>query len=265
MIGRTNSGGSLKLHVIGGTTKPSGAGENTIWVNTSVTIPQWCIQNTAPEEPANGDVYITVRLATDNKLDVGSAHSVLLYLGTARQYDSSEEKWNDLLGEVFYGGEWHSLNTYAYDGDLNSGVDNYNTEIGNQPWSGKASSGSSYEITNSDDHFTARMGGTAQAYVCTHDKIDLTGVSTVKFTYTRRWVSNSGNQASKLIVFLEKPSGSSAIPSASAQSDTMPITSSKKEATVDVSGLSGFYWVGIFNEGSTQSVNINVYKIELIS
>ena len=57
---RLSSGGGAQLNytVVGGTTQPSSASENTIWVNTSTTIGNYDISDTQLQNPSAGDVWI---------------------------------------------------------------------------------------------------------------------------------------------------------------------------------------------------------------
>lgn len=48
LINQISTGSSLNLTVVGGTTQPASPTPNTIWVNTSVTIPQWTIGHLPP-------------------------------------------------------------------------------------------------------------------------------------------------------------------------------------------------------------------------
>jgi len=249
MQGRTNCGGNLNLHLIAGGTKPESAAENTIWLDTEETVTNWCVQNTAPESPEAGNVYITTRSATNNKLDIGSARSVLLYLGTARQYVSGA--WKDLDGEVFYSSAWHKIQTFAYDGMLNAGVGNYNSEIGGE-WS--ASGGT---LTNETDYFqyTTLIQGTLS--VGSQKAIDFTDINTVKITYTR---TSGGNRNVRFVIYLNTASSATIEAEAPATS-----ASGKNTITIDTTSLSGNYYIGYRDVVNTGTGVLKVYEIELIS
>lgn len=257
MIGRANTGGGITLHVIGGLTKPSGAGENTIWLNTDVTITNWCIQNAAPENPEVGDVYITTRTATDNVLNISHPHDVSLYLGTARQWQTVEgvDQWVDLSGEVYYGSAWHNIQTFVYNGDLNAGADNFNSKVGGKTWTQQNGT-----ITLGDDHFYYSTGPNATSYYYSQYKIDFTNVKTVKFIYAR--TSGGGGRTARFVVFPESPGTASA-------SITPPTTASdaKEPITIDTESLSGMYYLGYYESSGSSSASgkLWVYSIELIS
>ena len=255
MVGRANTGGGITLHVIGGTTKPTAAGENTIWLNTSITIGDWCIQNTAPESPNEGDVYITTRFATDNVLNISHPHTVSLYLGTARQYQSGA--WVELQGEVFYSADWHKLNTYVYDGDLNATDGNYNSQIGGYPWT-TGTDGGSASISSYSDHFTYSYYTYGAQWAASNKKIDFTDVKTVKIIY-----SCSGSNLGYFIVYTNKNTSGTRNPDA--RSGQFAYVT-KGTATIDTSHLTGNFWLGM-STGAASGANgqVDIYKIELIS
>ena len=258
MNGRTNCGGSIKLHVVGGTTKPSSAAENTIWVNTSTAITKWTVTNSAPSSPSTGDVYFTTRLSTSNVLDINSPNSVYLYLGTAYQYSGSA--WVEKTGEIYYSGSWHKLTTYVYDGEIGSTTGNYNSQIGGQPWS-TGTAGGSIAITNYSDHFHVEnsVGSGSTQWAATYKQIDFTGVNSVRFTYSR---STSGNNTGKFIVFTNKTeSGTRDYPNA-ASSEFSNVT--KGTLTINTASLSGNYWLGISTSGWNGTNYLDIYKIELL-
>ena len=53
-----SGGGGLNFKVVGGTTQPTNPTENTIWVNTSVSITDWVFSATEPTTPVEGMVWI---------------------------------------------------------------------------------------------------------------------------------------------------------------------------------------------------------------
>lgn len=85
---RALSGIGMNLHVVGGTTQPTDAKENTIWVNTSVDIGKWTVSLEAPESPAIGDVWIEFNAEGGNELDIGDANSVIIVYRGVYQYTS---------------------------------------------------------------------------------------------------------------------------------------------------------------------------------
>jgi len=263
MIGRTNTGGGITLHVIGGTTKPSGAGENTIWLNTDVTVPDWCIQNDDPKtedsEPDVGFVWITTRTATDNVLNISHPHTVSLYLGTAMQWQTvtesgvSTNKWIDLDGEVYYGGAWHDIQTFVYNGDLHKGADNFNAVVGGKDWNNNR-----FTFTKESDYFQV-VTNSGDNSIRTQYKIDFTNVSQVKIIYAR---TSTGNHWSLYLSIFESSISSPIISSVPSTTSA----SAKETHTIDTSSITGEYYFGYWDSNNTASGSVlKVYSIELIS
>lgn len=254
-IGRTNTGGGIKLHVVGGTTRPGSAAENTIWLNTGTAIPKWGIQNDVPGSPAAGEVYITTRNVTDNVLNVSSPNAVKVYLGTARQYVNGA--WADLTGEVYYSGSWHGLQTFIYY------YGTYNPTIGGTPWVMWANSGTS-TVTNYSDRFTVfPIGGGATTFYRPKNLIDLTEIKTVKIVFT---CSNMRQAQKYRFVATNNISvgGVWEYPAAgTAASETN--YGAKTTITFSVESLSGNYYIGPAFQGYPGDSNLSVFSIELIT
>ena len=253
MTGSTNTGGAgLNLRVIGNNTQPENPTENMIWLNTGTRIPHWYFQNDAPSQKEVGDVYITVSTTTVNVLQVLRNNGLKLYFGTPRQWNGSA--WNVIGGKIYYNGSWHNLQTFVYDGTIGSPTGNYNANIGGQPWT-TGTDGGSVTITNYNDHFNISFNAYGQQWTATNKKIDFTDVKTVKITYTASGFT--GN----LIVCTNKTTNGVRYPNASA---AWTSGSSKHSTSINVSGLTGQYWLGT-TEGaaSSQTGSLDIFSIEL--
>lgn len=257
-IGRTNTGGGIKLFVVGGTTQPTAVAENTIWLNTSTSIPKWSVQNDAPPSPSAGEVYITTRNLTSNVVTVSGPNPVKVYLGTAWQYVSGA--WKQVAAKVYYSGSWHSLSTFVYDGSKNAGSGNYNDDIGGKPWT-TGVDGGAVEAWDSTDHFSFKGNGVAGvAWYMTANQIDFTAIKSVKVTFTSTYLARSFRfvvTGSKTSSAVQNPLAGSATYSAS--------YSARQTATIDTTSLNGSYWLGGMISGTSGDTTVNVFSIELVS
>lgn len=248
-------GDNLNLSVIGGTTKPSVPSENMIWLNTSNTITNWCISNTAPDSPEEGDVYITNMGLTSNVVNISDSNTVLLYVGNAWQYISGA--WVKLEGEIYFNNSWHNLDMYVYNGLIGSASGNFNPNIGGYPWFHQKT------WEEYDDHFRWGNAGAAGAWYCsTGQSINMTDISKVVFEFTS---TSSSSGTYKFGVFLEQSVSSAGNP-AVGQSYTSAV-SQKQTLELDVSELTGNYYIGMHYTKSSSSGGkfITVYSIKLIS
>ena len=257
-IGRTNTGGAgLNLTILASVTQPGNPVENLVWINTSTAIPHWYWQAAEPsaEEKEEGALWIAVNSLATNKLDVLRNNNLIVGFGTAKQWINNA--WVTVGGKIYHSGSWHNLQTFVYDGTIGSPTGNYNADIGGQPWT-TGTDGGSVTITNYNDHFTISFDPYGQQWTATNKKIDFTDVKTVKFTYTASGV------AGNLIVYTNKNTSGVRYPNASA---AWTSGSSKHSTSINVSGLTGQFWLGT-TEGSAaagQSGSINIFSIELIS
>lgn len=260
MIGGTNGGaGGLNLRVIGSNTQPTHPVENMIWLNTDKAIPHWYFQNEEPENPATGDVYITITTTATNVLQVLRNNGLKLHFGTPRQYTGSA--WEIVGGKIYYNGTWHNLQTFVYDGSIGDAEQNFNHNVGGYPW---ATSGDITEtIGRNTDSFTCNFsystygGGLAR----TKNAIDLTSVKKIKITYT---TTSSGRSITHQARVFSQAGGGGVVASVDAGG-----SSSKKTVEIDTTRLTGSYYLGFYVysdvSGYNWSFNYRIYTIELVS
>ena len=98
-------GGGSELTVVGGATRPVKAAQNTIWVNTNVTVTNYILSATEPEAPVEGMVWITIGDVglTKSTSSVGD-NWVTVYPLIANQRIAG--KWTLVTAEIYQDGEW---------------------------------------------------------------------------------------------------------------------------------------------------------------
>lgn len=108
MIGRTNagggSGGGLNFKVVGGTSTPASPKENTIWVNSSVSITSWVFSATEPEAPAAGMVWFTTDKKSTAPFNALKKNDITLCPISTQQYVSGA--WAEKTAKCYKSGEW---------------------------------------------------------------------------------------------------------------------------------------------------------------
>lgn len=259
-IGRTNTGGAgLNLTILASVEQPGNPVDNLIWFNTDTAIPHWYFQNTAPENPELGDVYITITTTATNVLQILRNNGIQLFFGTPRQWNG--DSWEIIGGKIYYSGSWHNLQTFVYDGTIGDAENNFNHSVGGYPWQmgGEAAKSISTATDSFSCSFGAGTGGNGVIY--TKDKIDFSAVNSVKITYTctgtdylwaKVFTSRSGGTPSGTVV----------------SSGTINSASAKTTVTLDVTNVSGEYYLGFHaysdKSGYQWGKTIKVFSIELI-
>ena len=108
--GNGNLGGGASVFnfkVIGGTSRPNNAKENTIWVNTSEKITSWIFAAAEPSEPIEGMVWIATGKSGSTEINALKKNAILLHPLYAKQYNSGQ--WVGKEVQVYQDGQWRAL------------------------------------------------------------------------------------------------------------------------------------------------------------
>lgn len=108
MVG--GGGAGLNLKVVGGTTQPVAPVENTIWVNTDVTINSYAFSTDEPTNPVEGMVWFQTGLDAPAPINIDKKNTVMLYPTGCKQYISGA--WVDKTAKTYINGAW--VDWYVY-------------------------------------------------------------------------------------------------------------------------------------------------------
>ena len=185
---------ALNFQVVGGTSAPSNSTENTIWVNTDVTISTWSFFKTKPTwTMSNGWVYIVSEISTNNvttAFDALKQNEIWINPITAWQYVNGAWVQKDM--QIYKNGAWIPYTVFLY----KSGDQCSSTTGG---WAGdNATDNGIYNVidlrpyylnggyagdSNGALRLSAAMksgyGGYGAVSMATKNKIDLTNVSSI--------------------------------------------------------------------------------------
>jgi len=245
-------GASLNFKVVGGTTQPTSPKENTIWVNTSTAVTGWAFSAEQPASPQAGMVWFAIGAASDASFNALQKNEIHVYPAQCMQYVSGT--WTEKTARIYKAGSWRDLKVWLYkNGDLCEGITGgwVNTPMGPN------SSYSTYTGPTTVDYGTSSMTLTQShqtgAFHHAKNKIDLTNVNQIIFTISN--MTQSGGKFQN--VQARSDLNGLGLTGAAAKTD---LTAGDLTATIDVSSLSGEYYVGIYMyNGST----VTVHSIEL--
>lgn len=255
MIGRTNAsaggsgggggGGSLELdiNVVGGTSQPSSPENNTIWVNTSETITSYVISYTEPSSPESGMVWIEISNDTDNILFI--TEDINFGIGFVRQYISGA--WVFLQGKVYQNSTWTPIQTWLYYHGT------YNTTLGGT-WARNNTNGTFLD----EDDFFEKVNGSSNYYTGT--TVDLTNVDSVIFDLT---VLRAGTYNFGYISVSTKNGSYANTWTSGAVKTKLGSAAARQKYTLNVSSLSGSYYVIVGANSSSGTSRVRTFSIEL--
>lgn len=233
--GSGGSGGS-ELTIVGGTTRPAKATQNTIWIATDVKITDYALSAIEPENPVEGMVWITISNFGAVKVPSPAGGDwITVYPLAAKQL--IDGVWVEKVSSIYQNGEWMEILPWTY---LYSNGNEFTDITGGWVASSYAS-GQRWDYYASDavrsiqknaDHMyiyakNANPNNSASASVYTKNKINLTPYSIlqVKFEEITNVVSVYGYPGSAPFEYY-----SGAVFSASGNS-------SKLEVEIDISSV----------------------------
>lgn len=237
--------GGINFKVVGGSTRPSSAPENTIWVNTDVDITSWQVSGKEPAEPADGVVWIRTGTAGKISFNALKKNGITIFPSACYQYSGGA--WVSKPADIYQGEKWQNLSVYLYDNG-----DEFADVTGS--WVATAlrrASGSGAKApTITKENGKLVMTGNAQngGVVHTANKIDLSSGAVLKFDGALSPSAASGFWAT-LGVWSEF--GSTYQDNLAAYHDAT--AEETGEITVDISALSGEYYVGVALYGSSRA------------
>lgn len=235
-------GAGLNFKVVGGTSQPTSASENTIWVNTSTAITSWVFSAEEPASPAAGMVWFQTSGGSTAPFNAVKKNTITVYPNGCSQYVSGA--WIGKKAEIYQGGAWKALwsgELYA-DGDTNDNVTG--------GWVASASC-----ITTNQNGYTPQLKLPVITYnadniqmkldmdeglackggsLVTANKIDVTGFSKLHFSG-----SKEGSSTAKIFLASTLNTSEASDANVAASADI------GENQTLDISGLSGEYYIGL--------------------
>lgn len=227
--------------IVGGTTQPSNPIEDTIWINTDVPITKVEFNPSKPDSPQQGWVNIPSgsNSWTTPNLDVSKIQNIDIFRFPRTAYQYVNDVWIYKEAKIYKSGAWVDLAAYLY--RLGSQC----TEITGGWTASGIKAGSSWTATaptitfNSNNMYTYLAGGSGSGiagFTHTKNKIDLTDISTIIFNGS---VTVSSDFSPALCV-ASTVSSSAALNTAAVHWNLID------GATLDVSNLTGSYYIGFY-------------------
>lgn len=265
MIGKTNSSTGVKINmtVVGGSVKPGSPEENTVWIDTAVTLTKWTAQYDEPADPVEGQAWVILDGYSSAGFSPIPDEKVMIYPISAKVYTSSA--WVRCGGEVYTNGSWHPMRVYYYDaGNESSAITGgwmASSRKGQTNPGSPGTEGTDYTFTKnaSNMEVTAKTNYT-RAGMYTTNKVDLTHISTLHFKAKRTGIIGSTSGGAWVGVLTSSPE-TTALDSGIYAA----ITASEMETlTLDVSEVTGEYYIraGARRAGNgTTDVTATLYEV----
>lgn len=262
IINMTCGGGSsdgLNVKIVASTTQPSNPQENTIWVNTGEPIHGWYFSATQPSSVESGAIWIQTGSDSNAAFNAAKNDVLMVYPVACKQYITNawvdvtaksyiNSAWVDWIIYLYSPGNTHDGTTGGWEGKAHRRVDTVDTYV--------VTSFTPNVDTTGTDYMTVTLGPVPEwqnysGSARTVKKIDLTGFDQIVFD-----MSINGGTV-EVYVTQDEFSYSPAA--------HRNVTHDMSSATLDVSGFSGEYYVGInllATSQATQTVTVTRITVE---
>lgn len=210
---------------------PASAAENTIAVITETAISEWSISSVEPDVQMPGMLWIYSGKSGAVRFNALKKNAIVIFPGSVMQFVNGA--WAYVDAHIFQNGQWIQFalawNGYYFDnGEQHNSITGGWTSDGYKYWGNTMKPGTLDATlgTRSDGANTASMIGTA-------NPVDLTNVDTIYLTVDTVYGT------SQFRVMASKEVGA----------DDLSIGLSVGELTVDVSSLTGSYYLAVASVG----------------
>lgn len=250
MIGGSG-GASLNYTVVGGTSAPSSPKENTIWVNTSTTITSHVFSAEQPTGSA-GMVWFQVSTSSSVEFNALKKNVLQVYPLSAKQYVSGA--WVDKTAMSYLDGIWVDWITWIYkNGDECSDQTGGWTSAGYTYNNQSISSG-----TKETNKITLSSVNQKVASLGTQNAISLDGINVIEVDVDIVKINSSyPNVNGAIVVSQSKNFTLNGINTAFGS------TVGKKTVKLDVSSLSGNWFVIVTTSLSASGSTVDVFEIRM--
>lgn len=193
MIYVLSGGANLNYKIVGGTTQPTSAKENTIWVNTSTSISSHVFSATQPENPVEGMVWFQTGTNSGAAFNALKKNCIEVYPTGCKQY--VVDTWVTKTAKTCMNGNWVDW----WNGELYDSGNEYSVQTGGWEIVGTGSKESNY----------IRVGKTSAIAPSTNSArfnncVDLRAYSTLKLNFIGL---SSNSTTGRIYVYLYNAAG----------------------------------------------------------
>lgn len=228
---------------------PASDKEGAVAIITTTAIGTVYASNSTPSAPVSGDVWVL--LGSDNLAEIDLGKNILVPARVVYQYSGSV--WIQLESYVYIGSVWVELTMFVY---------YYGTFYHGGSFSRASYSGGNCYITLNAGNIQVHVNNDSDNYGridgYTTSAIDLTDISAVKIKYMTPADARVANVMRLQVAAVRGSTPTAYVSLARSTNGT---------GTLDVSGLSGLYYIGYHAETQNLSYGMNgdhyVYEFEL--
>ena len=227
-------GAGLNFKVVGGTSQPTTASENTIWVNTETAISEWIFAANEPSNPVSGMVWFNIGTSCNAPINALKKNALMLYPTGCQQHVGGV--WVSKTAQTYQSGAWVSWLTYIFERGWIS------------PFTGFTAAKKNHDDEPPDVAMTYddlgnlvlnRGSWNGNSWLYSNETVDLTDAS--------RLCCKTGDLGSGDAIYLGVFTGTDCNPAAQIE-----LTDSNAAFELDVTACGGLYRFGFFHRTTTE-------------
>lgn len=230
----------LRLKVAGGSSAPANPAENTLWVNTAAAVSGWVFSAAEPESPTEGLLWIQTGTSASVPINIHRKNTLMVYPTACRQYVSGA--WVSREAKTYQDGGWKDWSLYLYNSGQTGLEISFDTE--------QSSVGT---LTASYIHMESTNKYSGTVTMKTSPAVDLT-----PYTVAKIQIENTGSYATMTVGF------GTVQDDCSAASWQYKGEMTKQTVTIDISSLTGSYYLGAKRTTNSDSRAVGVTKIHSV-
>lgn len=249
---------ALNFKVVGGTSQPVNPKENTIWVNTETEISGWAFSATEPGSPVEGMVWIYTGKSSTVEFNALKKNCIQVYPISAKQYISGA--WANVTAKSYQGGAWKDWIKYLYKmGDECTNLTGGWVSVANLGFSGSGIGVKAPTITQKTGYTIVKQTGDNSGYYRTTNRINLDSAKNIVLVGYLKETTGHPTWAQMSL--------HANVPTYWGQNQAAYITASVGNGVIgtyklDVSGLTGDYYICLGCHGTTASIRIDQIYLE---
>lgn len=212
-------GAGLNFKIVGGTAQPASPKENTIWINTDMSIPKWEISFSRPQASVAGQVWLVAGAESDISFNTLKKNGITVKIIAAEQWNGTE--WVDVVVKGYINGGWKDSDIYVF--SASHGINRGTWQINND---GTVSVSESEVLVQTNEY--------TYGYAVCSEGIDVTNFNTVVFNVSN-FYQNDNDAVYHYVGLAPEPQANDNFVS-------KVMVDGAKEYTIDISSLTGIFY-----------------------
>lgn len=237
-------GAGLNFKIVGGTAQPASPKENTIWVNTDMSIPKWDISISRPEAGVAGQVWLVAGAESNISFNALKKNGITEKIVAAQQWNGTE--WITVEVKGYINGSWKDSDIYIFSATngINRGTWAKNTDG---------------ILTVSEDMVLVSAKNSSYGRAVCSEGVDVTNLNKLIFNVNEFYKNDNDSQYNYVGLY------SQADASLSRYTRRLQVTATG-EYVIDTSALNGVYYPKIQahsyydSDGKKTRVGVNEIK-----